>query len=750
MNRRPFLWIVALVLLALMGVASVSAQVIGPCPMPPPCPPDAICEPIFCPPMPPGGVFTNPDWLKIRHHRVDVVVDDQVARTQVSMEFVNEGEGLAEGTFIFPLPAGASVDELIMYINDQPIEARILDADEAREYYDAIVRQYRDPALLEYLGTTAVQANVFPIPPGEKRRIEITYSQALTADNGLLHYVYPLDVSRLTSERPIETMSLHVEIHSSQPIGTVYSPSHPVAIDRAGSDPNAVSVGFEASDFSADQDFSLFWGVDADAIDVNLLTYRDSAAEDGFFLLLVQPPLTIDADAVRPKDLILVVDQSGSMDGDKWTQAQAAARYVLENLNADDRFNAILFSTGVRVFSNALEAPSLAADAANWIDGQFPEGGTNINDALLQAFAQTDPERATTILFITDGIPTEGEEDPDQILANLEAAAPNNARVFSFGVGDDVDTFLLDKVSASFGGASSYVRPSERIDEEVASLYNKISAPVLTDIELVVDGTLIDSTYPAMPLPDLFAGTQLAVAGRYRDGIESATVTLSGMMEGERRSFVYDGLRFRDVAGGEPFVAQLWATRRIGDLLNTIRLEGEDSELVDSIINLSVRYGIITPYTSFLIDENDILSQTGREAAAEQFAQQAQNLAGMSSGAAAVGAADMAFSMQEAAAPMPMPTMTAPGTPMPGMEGQGPSPQQPVQTVGGKTFFLRDGVWTDSTFDAEAMTAEQVPFLSDAYFALLTEHPELGEYFALGERVIVVVDGTAYEVTAAE
>ncbi|MFN8380175.1 MAG: VIT domain-containing protein [Anaerolineae bacterium] len=754
MNRRPFLLIVVLALLALFGVASVSAQVIGPCPMPPPCPADAICEPVFCPP-PQTGVFTNPDWLKIRSHRVETTITDQVAQTHLSMEFVNEGEGLAEGTFLFPLPAGASVDELVMYINDQPVEARILDADEARAYYDAIVRQYRDPALLEYVGTSAVQANVFPIPPGEKRRIELTYSQAVTADNGLLQYVYPLDVSQLTSHRPIESMSVQVNIRSSQPIGTVYSPSHAVAVAR-GSDPNEVRVGFEASDFTADQDFSLFWGVDAATIDANLLTYRDSANEDGFFLLLVQPPLTVDASEIEPKDLILVVDQSGSMDGDKWEQAQGAARYVLSNLNAEDRFNAILFSTGTRLFSNGLEGASMGSDAASWIDGQFPEGGTNINDAMLLAFSQVDPERDATILFITDGIPTEGEEDPDQILANLEAAAPSNARVFTFGVGDDVDTFLLDKIAQNFGGASSYVRPTERIDEEVASLYNKISAPVLTDVVLTLDGTMIDSTYPQTPLPDLFAGTQLAIVGRYREGVENATITLSGLMNGEAQTFVYDGLNFRSVAGGEPFVAQLWATRRIGDLLNTIRLEGEDPELVDSIINLSVRYGIITPYTSFLIDENDILSQTGRAAAAQAFSQEAQQLSGQSSGAAAVGAADMMGNMAEAAAPMmmPLPTMTAGGMVQQGQVGQqGQSSQvgqQPVQTVNGKTFFLREGVWTDSTFDPDTMTTEPIPFLSDAYFALLTDHPELGAFFALGERVIVVDGDNIYEVTAAE
>lgn len=744
MKHRPFLLVAVILLMGLLGATSALAQTDLPCPMPFPCPPDALCEPVPCPPIRIGGVFTDPEWLKITEHSVDVTIENQVARTQVTMEFVNEGNGLAEGTFVFPLPVGAAVDELIMYINDVPIQGRILDADEARAYYDAIVRQYRDPALLEYIGTTAVQANVFPIPPGEKRRIELTYTQALTADNNLLHYLYPLAVGHLTSSRPVESMSVHVHIRSNQPIGTIYSPSHNIAIARAAGNQNEINVGFEASDYRADQDFSLFWGIEAETVDASLLTYRDSAAEDGYFLLLFQPPLTIDPAAVAPKDLILVVDQSGSMDGDKWTQAQDAARYVLEHLNAGDRFNAILFSTGARLFSQQLEGPGMGSEAAAWIDSQFPEGGTNINEALLQAFDQTDSERPTTILFITDGLPTEGEENSDRILANLQAAAPANARVFTFGVGNDVDTFLLDKIAASFGGTSSYVRPTERIDEEVASLFTRISAPVLTDLELTVDGTVIDSTYPSLPLPDLFAGTQLAVAGRYRSGADDATISLSGMMDGERVTFVYDGLSFRTVAGGESFVAQLWATRRIGDLLNTIRLNGENQELIDSIINLSVRFGIITPYTSFLIDENDILSQSGRAAAAEQLARGAQALSSQASGAAAVGAADMAASMQEAAAPMAMPTMTTGGD-----DGQ-PGGQQVLQSAGGKTFFLRDGVWTDSTFDADDMTTTQVQFLSDGYFDLLTTHPELGQFFALGDRVIVVLDGTAYEVTPAE
>lgn len=741
MKRHLFLLTVGIILVMITAL-SVSAQII-------PCRPGD-----WCPPPRPWGVSTNPEWLKIDHHRVRVAIDGQIARTEISMEFENDGSGLAEGTFIFPLPMGAAVENLVMYINGVPIEARVLEADEARAYYDEIVRQYRDPALLEYIGQSVVQANVFPIPPGESRRIEITYSQVLTFDNGLFEYSYPMDVSNLTTFRNIEEMSIFVEVSSDRPVSTIYSPTHDIAISRSQDD-RSFSVGFEARDYRSEGDFTLYWGIDSDVIDVTLLTYRESATQDGFFMLLVQPPLEMAREQVVPRDIIIVLDQSGSMTGPKWEQAQQASIYVLDQLNPEDRFNVVLFSTGWRVFSNQLEPASVAGEAQDWIAGMFPEGGTNINGALLTALDMVDvaSERPTTIIFLTDGLPTEGETDPDRIVENVLNAAPSNVRLFGFGVGDDVDTFLLDQIAGALRGATSYVRPSERIDEEVASLYNRISAPVLTDVELAIDGTRIDMLYPGEPLPDLFAGTQLALVGRYRDAVDDATIRLSGVVNGERQTFIYDGFSFRERAGGEAFIARLWATRRIGDLLNRIRLYGENDELVDSIVNLSIRYGIITPYTSFLIDENDILSQSGREQAVQSLSQSASSLAGARSGAGAVTAADAVGGLASASAPAPLalPTASAmmPGQSGGAMESAGYTPS-PIQTVGSKTFIWRDGVWTDTTYNPDDASAPRVTveFLSDAYFNLLLELPELADYFAIGQQVIVVIDGTVYEVTA--
>lgn len=753
---KSLIRILVLTLLGLTLMIPTIAQQTPPTPTPSPFPPPVrpIVEPPFVP-----GVSTNPDWLSVDYHRATIRVEEQIATTEVDMQFTNHGEQLAEGTFVFPLPEGAAVDRLTMWVDGLAIDAKILRAEEARAIYDEIVRQYRDPALLEYIGRDLLQASVFPIPPGESRRIEIVYGQLLEPDNGLLHINYPLRYAGVASRR-VDQMSISVEVSGSTPIGAVYSPSHNIALFREND--TAFRAGFETTGYIPDQDFSLYFGLASENIDLKLMTYRESAEGDGFFLLMVQPPTTIDEARIQPKDVILVLDQSGSMQGSKWTQAQQAANIVLEKLNPRDRFNIVAFSTGWRVYAPELLPASDAAAAAGWVNSLFADGGTDINGALLTALDMVDAERSTTILFLTDGEPTEGETDINAILSNLSEAARPNARIFSFGVGDDVNTVLLDRLVKDFRGTGAYVRPTERIDEEVASLYNKISAPVMTDVALNIDGATVDWLYPS-EMPDIFAGEQLTLVGRYRSGSENVNVSLVGKVDGEAQQLDYGPFRFNERAGGEAFIAQLWATRRIGDLLNTIRLNGENPELVESVVNLSLRYGIITPYTSFLIEEDDILTEQGRRAAMDDFAEEAEALADTVTGAGAVDAADFSGQMQRATAPQ-APAPMAMGTPTPAatmnapaMGGAGntapaemqeePAPQvNPIQTVGGKTFILQNGVWTDTTYEPDNMTLETITFLSDAYFDLLDRFPQAGQYLALGDQVIVVLEGTAYQI----
>ncbi|MFN2220302.1 MAG: hypothetical protein ACK2UA_16970, partial [Anaerolineae bacterium] len=343
------------------------------------------------------------------------------------------------------------------------------------------------------------------------------------------------------------------------------------------------------------------------------------------------------------------------------------------------------------------------------------------------------------VIFLTDGLPTVGEVEVERIIDHVGQAAPENARIFPFGVGYDVNTALLDTIAVNHRGASGYVRPEEAIDEKVSAFYAKVSTPLLADIEIDFGGINVEDVYP-YPLPDLFAGTQLVVVGRYADGGD-AEITLSGEVNGRAQTFRYEDVRFEQ-SGGDEFIARLWATRKIGYLLQQIRLNGEEAELVDEIVDLSIRYGIITPYTSFLVEETEMaLREAGRDQIVETVVEQVEVEV---SGEAAVDRSVQEKFLSEAAAPAMAPTM------IPGIAGA-PTDEwgyavNPIRYAGDKTFVLHEGIWTDTAFDPDKMETVPVSFGSDNYFALIQARPEWGRYFALGDHVIVVVEDTAYEV----
>jgi len=670
-------------------------------------------------------------YLTVKYHRVTVTIQDQVAVTHVDQVFVNDTRSTVEGSYLFPLPEEAAISDFSMWVDGQRVSGQVLSREEARRRYDEIVRGRRDPALLEYVGRDLFQASIFPIAPGEERRVEIEYAQVLPAEGSLVRYVYPLSPEKF-SPQPLREASISVSIISKEPIKAVYSPSHTVAVERQGD--YRAQVGWEAHDVKPDKDFVLFYSVSQQVLSVNLLSFK-ARSEDGFFLLLVTPQLHVESERAVAKDVILVLDTSGSMEGEKLEQAKDALVYILQHLNPQDRFNIVQFSTGVHVFAESLRPASEASEAITFVRTLSAAGGTNIDGALREALriaaGAQSAERPVFVVFLTDGLPTEGEVEVPAILANVKRVLPANARIFTFGVGDDVNTVLLDNLARDTRGASAYVRPGERIDEHVSALYAKVGMPVLADVKLEVEGVQVYDIYPH-PLPDLFASSQLVLAGRYYAS-GPATLTLRGTVDSQSQSFTYRDLTFRDT-GGDDFIAPLWATRKIGYLLNEIRLRGESQELVQQIVNLSIRYGIITPYTSFLVEEpTRALSEEGRAAVA-QDAYQALATAGPApqSGAAAIEQSITQSEMEKAAQP---------GAPTGEYAGQ-------VRTVGERAFVLREGVWTDTTFDPTRMTPIVLEFGSDVFAEFLAQHPEAGRYFALGTHVIVVIDGTAYEMVS--
>ncbi len=239
-------------------------------------------------PRPPDPVTPWRDVpLSVRYHHVDVRIVDQVATTQVDQVFVNDAPYTVEGTYIFPLPTDAALSSFDMTVDGVRLEGRLLSKDEARAIYERIVREQKDPALLEYVGRGAYQASIFPIPPGAERRIRLSYEEILPKSAGLVHYRYPLNTEKF-SARPLQDVSVTVQISAQLPIRAIYSPSH--AIDLTREDARHASASYEARDVTPDQDFDLYFSTSRDAVDISLMSYRP-AGEDGFFLLLLTPPL---------------------------------------------------------------------------------------------------------------------------------------------------------------------------------------------------------------------------------------------------------------------------------------------------------------------------------------------------------------------------------------------------------------------------------------------------------------------------
>ena len=647
-------------------------------------------------------------WLSIVYHDVEIDVRDGVVTTHVDQLFRNDTGRDLEGRYVFPLPPGAVVSSFTMWVDGEALEARVLDADEARAIYEDYVRRAIDPALLEYIGRDTLSARIYPIPAGGERRIEITYAQLLSAESGTFRYRYPLDTERF-SARPLERVTISVNLETSAPLAAVYSPSHDLNVVRT-SGTSATGL-YEARGVLPADDFFLYYSVTADALGLSLLTYR-VPGEDGFFLLAVTPPELASSAAAIAKDIVFVLDTSGSMSGQKIDQAKDALQYVLGNLNPEDRFAVVGFSDYTSVFRPQLvEVSSDAiAQASSWVSRFDADGGTNIDDALKLAFGLFEAnDRPRFVVFLTDGEPTVGVVNPVRIAAHALDANKTEARIFVFGVGSNVNTVLLDQLAQEHRGTTTYVLPGENLEVVLSNFYRKIASPVLANTALAIDGVETFDLYPVV-LPDIFRGSQLLVLGRYRNDGE-ARVTVSGETSGIETSygkqFTFGGTSLENT-----FLPRLWAGRKVSYLLNQIRLYGENEELIDTIVSLSRRYGIITPYTSFLV-EGDV--KTAEEAADRVRSTAAAPAVGTN----AVQASSTLGNLAESE------------TVQTGVEG--------VWIVEDRTYFDRDGVWTDSEYiDEETI---DIVLYSDAYFDLLTAVPWIGPHLAIGEHVIVRVGG---------
>jgi Ca-activated chloride channel family protein len=539
--------------------------------------------------------------LAMLNHKVAITLDDQIALTRVEQTFRNHTDRQLEATYVFPVPKGASVHRFSMWVDGKETRGELVEAHKARDLYTAIVRRTQDPALLEYLGNDLLRLRVFPVLPHADQRVALSFASVAPKEGRLVEYVYPLKTDGKATAT-LENFSITATIKSEHAVSNVYSPTHAISLRR--NNDKEVAVAFDKEQGLLDKDFQLFYATGDKDVGLTALTHRPLSGDKGYFTLLISPRVAMPKQYQVPRDVVLVLDTSGSMRGAKMEQARKALKYCLENLAPGDRFGLINFATVVNRYEDRLLPASgeQVGRAKKWVEELEATGGTAINDALASALELRTGEegRSFTVVFFTDGQPTIGETEPGKILKNTLAKNTANTRIFTFGVGDDVNATMLDQLAERTRALSTYVRPAEDIENKVSGLYSKISNPVLTNLKLSASNDIrLSEIYPP-ELPDLFHGSQLVVLGRY-SGQGPAALKLTGRVGKEAKEFVYEWT-FPEKTGEErEFVEQLWARRKVGYMLDQIRANGERKELVDEVIRLAKKYGIATPYTSYLI-----------------------------------------------------------------------------------------------------------------------------------------------------
>lgn len=732
----------------------------------------------------------------VESHRVNVTISNTAAVTSIEQVFKNHTDRPLEATFVFPIPEGATVSDFSLWINGKKTKGAVLEKKEARQIYESIVRRVEDPGLIEYLDGKLFKASIFPIPAGGTQKLEIKFGQVLEKKGGLYRYHYPLAVGQdYVTAKTEKDFTLTAKINGPIPITTVYSPSHKISTHRKSD--TEVVLGTEEMYTTLDQDFELFLGLSKQDIGLNIMTHDPDGAggEHGYFMMALAPRVEAAAHDEIGQTFTFVMDTSGSMAGDKMKQARETLEFCLKRLRPQDTFNVIRFSTDVEaLFSNPVKATATHIDQGVAFSRALePAGGTAIGPAMDRVFEQKVREdQPHQVIFVTDGIPTVGLTEPADILSSVKSRK-GKARIFTFGVGYDVNTSLLDGMASMAQGRSDYVRPNEELESAVSALYSRISAPVLTDIKIDFGDARIYDMYPA-PIPDLFRGDQVVLFGRFRKGFTSP-ITVTGRVGLEKKSYTFgesNGASSPKAKKTAPsaayeapleFLPKLWATRKVGFLLEQIRLNGEQAELKDEVIRLSKKFGLVTPYTSYLaVDDSEFEQQpttTSRGVGMRENNENIDDLFGSldapkeesstrrpsSSGLAKKRKGKFFGSRGKSAGGMPQsaPSKADSFKDFEADTGEGSVAASEAtrdykeksyvddelqmttrQWVAGRTFEWSGEYWVEDGLSLKSRKIKEVEAFSSTYFKLLKKHRDLAKVLQLGPKVLIKLDGKLY------
>lgn len=732
-----------------------------------------------------------PRSYKIKELTYHANVQDQIAQVQVSQSFVNTGSQAMEVAFCFPLPYEGAIDRMTFLVDGKEYEAKLLDAKKARDIYEGYIRKNKDPALLEWVGHGMFKTSVFPVPAGAERTVTLKYSQLLRKDQQLTDFLIPLSTAKYTSS-PVEKLSITVNIASAQNIKNVYSPTHSINVKRP--DDKHAKITFEQKDTIPTSDFRLFFDTSDGKLSASVVSYRPDKDEEGFFLLLASPEIKAKTDQRPKKTVIFVVDRSGSMSGKKIEQAKEALKFVLNNLREGDTFNIVAYDSTVESFQPELQKydDQSRQAALGFVEGLYAGGSTNIEGAITAALGMIhDSSRPSFVLFLTDGLPTAGETNESKIVASAKQHNEHRARMINFGVGYDVNSRLLDRLSRENFGQSEFVRPDEDIEAHVSRLYNKMSSPVMTNVKVAIEvdsaeggASAVSRVYPKHVL-DLFSGEQLVQVGRYKKS-GSAKVTITGKVGEKKQEYDFPArLVEKSSDQTNAFVEKLWAMRRIGEIIDELDLNGKNDELVKELVALSTKHGILTPYTSFLADDQarpedlaDVRLHLRRASSSLDALSLAEGRAGVSqraekkqlqeaaivpaTAAPAFGGYGLAGNADRAGA-------AGPGAPaLPGLASGARAANvyrridsdevvvaNAVQTVGNTTLYKRGEVWIEAGVGEIDLTKDdpkiqKVARFSDEYFQLVAANtPHENAILARqqsGEQLIVKLRGQVYRI----